>query len=89
MTPVTFPEANAHFGPPPGVADTQVVPIHAYSGVIDRGSMEGAQIIVTAWAPDADELARLNAGARIFLTFIGGLPPHMITTDFRQAIAPK
>ncbi len=48
-----------------------------------------AKIIVTAWAPDADELARLNAGAPIFLTFIGGLPPHMITTDFRQAIAPK
>lgn len=89
MKPVTFPEANAHFGPPPGIAESQVVPIHAYTGVVDRGSMEGSPLTVTAWKPTAEELAVLNEGAPIFLTFIGGLPPHMATVDFQQAILPQ
>jgi hypothetical protein len=46
-------------------------------------------MVVVAWKPTAEELAALNAGAPVFLTTLGGLPPHFITTDFAAATTPS
>jgi hypothetical protein len=89
MTPVDFPEANCHPGPPKGYAESQVATISAYAGQIERGSMEGAPIIVTAWRPSPEELAMLNEGHPIFVSFIsGGLPPHFLSVHFECATHP-
>lgn len=82
MKPADFPESNRKFGPPPGMSESQVQTIDAYMGKIDRGPLEGAEMVVTAWQPDADDLARLNAGGVVYLSFIGGLPPHCAATQF-------
>ena len=89
MNPVKFPEANCRFSAPADMAESQVMTIHAYRGVVARGSVEGSAIVVTAWRPTPEELAVLNAGHPLYLSFLGGgLPPHFPTVNFQQAIAP-
>lgn len=88
MTPITFPEANASFKAPSDLHENQVATIMAYFGPIPGGSMDGEKMVVVAWKPSPDELAALNSGAPVFLTTLGGLPPHFITTDFASATNP-
>lgn len=88
MTPVDFPECNRVFGAPNDLTESQVAAIPAYTGQIEGGSLDGVPIVVTAWKPDERELALLNAGHPIFLSFLGGLPPHMPTMHFHAATHP-
>ncbi len=89
MTPTHFPQVNVKFKAPSDLADSQCLAIPAWRGSVNGGSVDGVPCIVTAWKPDADELARINAGEPIFLTFCGeGLPPHMVSTDFHTATHP-
>lgn len=89
MTPIQFPEANATFAPPPDLDESQCMTIHAYVGETQGGTVDGANMVVTAWKPSEHELEMLNAGAPVYLTVLGGLPPHMITTSFAQATNPR
>lgn len=82
MTPQRFAEANSMFGPPPGMAESQVQTIHAFCGQLGKGSCDGAAIVVTAWKPDEAELKALQAGGMVFFSCLGGLPPHFLCTDF-------
>ena len=88
MNPINFPEANARFGPPAGVAESQVMTIHAFAGKVAGGSNDGETVVVTAWLPTPEELAVLNSGKPLFISFLGGLPPHFPTVDFQQATHP-
>jgi hypothetical protein len=88
MTPTTFPEANASYGPPPDLTEAQCMTIPAYHGEAKSGSVDGVRIVVVAWQPSAEELQQLAAGKPIFISMIGGLAPHFLTTDFQQAIHP-
>ena len=88
MKAVRFPQATTFFGPPPGLSESQVKMIPAFIGTVQRGSMEGSAMVITAWKPSPDDLARLNQGDPIFLTFLGSLPPHMVSTDFDIASQP-
>lgn len=41
---------------------------------------EGTHVMVTAWFPTPDEIARINAGAPVHLRIVGtGHPPVMLT----------
>lgn len=86
MTPYKFQEANQKFGPPDGFTESQVVPVDAFVGEAKQGCLDGSKIVVTAWMPTPEERERLCLGAPIFLTFIGGLPPHAVSVSFEQAI---
>lgn len=88
MIPVAFPEANSTFGPPEGVAESQVATVPAFTGEVKGGSMDGAPLVVTAWQPTAEELEELIQGGKLYLTVLGGLPPHCITTSFAAATHP-
>lgn len=89
MTPIIFHQANTQFKPPPDLHESQCMTIHAYRGQVISGSVDGAMIVVVAWKPNTFELAELVAGKPIFLSCIGGLPPHFLTTDFEAAIRPS
>jgi len=87
MTPIKFPEANATFNPPPdmkGLCES----VTAYCGHVEGGTNDGAKICVTAWRPTLQEIEAMRRGQPIFVSFIGGLPPHFVTTDFQQSIHP-
>jgi hypothetical protein len=88
MIPVSFPEANCKFGPPPDLAESQCMTIHAYRGKVVGGSVDGSDIVVVAWKPGADELKQLVAGKPVLLSMTGGLVPHFLTTNFNQATHP-
>jgi hypothetical protein len=88
MSPTDFPECNARFGPPSEMAESQVMTISAYIGESKQGSVDGSRLAVTAWKPSAEEITDIINGNPVFLTCMGGLPPHFITTRFEQAINP-
>lgn len=88
MNAIHFPEANTKFGPPPDLDESQCRTIPAFVGKVERGAVEGAPIVVVAWQPDAAELAAIAAGKPIFISMIGGLAPHFLTTDFTTATLP-
>lgn len=87
MIATNFPEAFVDFVAPPGMSEEQVKTIKAWSGRIHGGSCDGSIATVTAWRPTDVELARLNEGGCVFLTVLGGLPPHCLTTSFEEATA--
>ena len=89
MTPIKFKEANTQFGPPPDLTESQCQSIPAYVGKISGGSIDGSQVVVVAWKPSPDELIDLNAGIPVYLAMIGGLAPHLLTTNFESAIKPQ
>lgn len=89
MIPVQFPEANCKFTAPPGLDESQVVTVPAYNGQVKGGSMDGVRCVVVAWKPNVIDLERLNAGGVVFLSVLGGLPPHMLTTNFQESTKPQ
>lgn len=88
MTPIEFEECNAVFRPPPDLVESQCMTIHAYKGEVKSGSVDGVPIVVVAWIPCGEELKRLQQGDPLFITFIGGLPPHYPSTTFHEATHP-
>lgn len=87
MQPINFPEANATFGPPKDM-EGRCDNIKAFCGHVEGGSNDGQKIVVTAWKPNTAEMEQLKRGQPIFISFVGGLPPHFVTTTFNQAIHP-
>jgi hypothetical protein len=88
MTPANFKEANSKFTPPPGFDESQVATVPAYIGQVNGGSVDGCSMAVVAWLPSPDELSDILAGKPIFLTVLGGLPPHFLSTSFQSATRP-
>ena len=88
MTPQSFPQVNTHFGPPLDMSDEQVATIPAFRGQIQSGSCTGHNVVVVAWRPSEYELAEMKAGKPVFISMLGGLAPHFLTTDFTAALNP-
>jgi len=86
MSPVNFPKSNSTFGPPPDLTEQQVNTVHAFTGVVDGGSLDGMPMVVVAWKPDEQDLEILKRGGAIYLAVMGGLPPHVLTTEFPTRI---
>ncbi len=81
MIPCESKEANVLYGPPPGFDEAQVASIPACRYEMVGGPCDGVEMVVVAWSPDAADLKRLNEGSPIFLSIIGGLPPHFLSTS--------
>lgn len=87
MNPTNFPQANAAFRAPDGYDESQVKTVQAFMSELAGGNLDGDKIVVVAWLPSATERLEILAGAPIFLTCIGGLPPHRLSTTFQDATA--
>lgn len=88
MSPIDFPQANARLGPPAELEESQCHTITAYVCDAIGGSCDGTRMVVVAWKPSEEERMKLADGAPIFLTCLGGLLPHFLTTSFDQATNP-
>lgn len=86
MKAVDFPQSNTVFGPPPDLTKEQCNSIPAFLGICVGGSCDGSKMVVVAHQPTAEDIARILAGEPIFLTCMGGLPPHLMTTSFAEAV---
>ena len=87
MNAINFPEANKNLGAPTGLDESQVKTIPAFFGQITGGNLDGLNMIVVAWKPSLREIEELKNGGSVFLTVIGGLPPHFISTSFKEAVS--
>lgn len=72
MTAVDFPQAN-------------VKTIPSFRAKIGGGRFDDGELIVVAWRPSIDDLDRLIKGEMVYLTAFGGLPPHFVSTTFKEA----
>lgn len=88
MHPAEFPESNTVFGPPADLDESQCSRLHAYVGQVRGGCVDGKEIVVVAWQPSPQEILQIAAGQPIFLSFIGGLPPHFPAMSFHEATHP-
>lgn len=88
MLPVDFPESNARYGPPSDLAESQCRTVPAYMGTVAGGSVDGEEVSVVAWKPSKDEISSILSGSAIFVSVLGQMPPHFLTTTFDEAIHP-
>ena len=88
MSPTRFPQANVAFKHPEGLDESQVRTVMAHTAPVVGGSVDGETMVVVAWQPDPMDIVRIQAGLPIFLTVLGGLPPHFLSTDFDTATHP-
>lgn len=85
MTAAEFPESNAKHGPPVGLDEAHVKTIPSFKGQIVGGVHDGSEMVVVAWRPSAEDLAKLNAGGLVYLSMMGGLCVHFLSTSFKEA----
>lgn len=86
MKPATPPVSSTVFKAPNSLDESQVHAIAAYKNVIPPGSnLDGAAFVTVAWRPTPEELIELNNGGLVYITTIGGLLPHFVTTSFSVA----
>lgn len=85
MNPANFPEANCQFKAPSDLDESQVFTIPAYKGTAHGGNLDGSNFVGVAWLPTPEEIEQLRNGQPIYLSMLGGLAPHFVTTDFKQA----
>ena len=88
MNPIEFKGQNRQLVAPADLTETQVRTIPGYVATIEGGSLDGELVVVVAWQPTTLELADIVSGKPIYLSCIGGLPPHFLTTNFEQATKP-
>lgn len=82
MQPVTFPQANTTFRPPSELDASQCKTIPAFVGKMG-GNLDGLSSVVVAWELTDEDIETLKNGDRlIYLTCLGGLPPHMLSVGF-------
>lgn len=86
MELIDFPETNAIFSPPKDLS--QCLPVRAFLGNAAGGSLDGMEIIVVAWKPTQLERQAIYDGAPVYLSVLGGLPAHFLTTNFEEATHP-
>ena len=87
MKAAKFPEANCVFLRPPDLDSSQCFDIPAFCGEQNKGTLDGSVFVVVVWMPTEKELQQLNSGSAVYLTMLGGLAPHFITTSFSEAIS--
>lgn len=88
MSPYHFHQCNTTFGPPSDLAESQCHSIPAYLGQVKGGSVDGSTIVIVAWQPSDEQRYAIAQGGPIFLSMIGGLAPHFLSTNFAEANNP-
>lgn len=89
MIPANFRETNALFGPPDGMEESQVQKIPAYVGETKQGSLDGSQVVVVCWQMSDRERQLITEGGPVYISFLGGMPPHYPSTSFEEASHPS
>ncbi|MDN8612775.1 hypothetical protein [Variovorax ginsengisoli] len=79
MRPTQHPSNTRVLGAPKGW-DQSELPCGALA--ITDVAVEGVRHVVSFWRPDADDLAKLNAGGTVALWIVGAtMPPASLTVE--------
>lgn len=85
MIPQEFEQSNVILGPPKGLNETHVKSLPMFRGETKQGPFEGGEFFVSVWKPTPLELEQLVEGGFVYLTMLGNVPPHVLTTSFEAA----
>lgn len=85
MIPTTFPQANGNHGAPKDVNEDNVRRMPSFTGNIQGGPFDGSQMVIVAWKPTLADLVNLNNGGCVFVSVIGQLSPHYVSSTFEEA----
>ena len=88
MIPAPFPQSNISVVAPNDLDESQCMTIPGYHGRVKGGNLDGATILVVAWQPTEQEIELIKAGGPIYLSFVGGIPPHFPSMSFEEATNP-
>jgi hypothetical protein len=72
VIPARIPNATHRLGAPKGWDESRDGPCFGLDVIIQDGRA------TSCWEPTPEELERLQAGAKIYLTIVGGQPPVML-----------
>ena len=89
MNPIKHPSNNARLTPPPGITEEQCVTLHI-TRVSHQHPTQPDKLmagVISYWQPSPEELAALNAGNPLFLSFWGATHPPVAVGV--EAIAPE
>lgn len=84
MIPSDFDESNMTFRSPEDL-EGSCLEIKGYVGEVQGGIFDGSPQMIVAWMPTEEEFDLINEGCPIFLSVIGGLPPHRLCVSFEEA----
>lgn len=88
MNPTHFPQSNINYVAPADLEESQCATVAGYQGKVTGGSIDGSPISVVAWTPTPREVELIKEGKPIFITFVGGIPPHYPSMSFEEATQP-
>lgn len=77
MQPIKHHSSNDVLGPPPGVSPDLCVPLPITRVIYDHpwDSSKSMPGVVSYWRPTPEQIALLNAGSPVFLSFWGSTHP--------------
>ena len=85
MIPVSFPQANSKFGSPKELQGS-CWEIEGFCREVVGGIWDGTPQVIVAWKPSMEEIRKMLQGNPIFLSVMGGLPPHRLAVDFDELL---
>jgi hypothetical protein len=89
MNPIKFDECNTFFGPNTEMEDVKCEITPAWVGDAEGGSLDGLRMAVCAYKLDEHELKEILEGGYIYVTMVGGLSMHYMSTNFHDATHPS
>jgi hypothetical protein len=91
MMPLEFAGTNVTFLIPDDLASnrTKARAIRGRVFQVGPGPLDGLAVAVVAYKPSALDVSRFLAGEPIYISFLGGVAPHYLSTTLEEAINPS
>jgi hypothetical protein len=91
MMPLEFKGTNVTFMIPNDLArnQTKARPIRGRILQVSTGPLDGLAVAIVAYKPNSLEISRLLAGEPVYISFLGGVAPHYVSTTLEEALNPS
>lgn len=91
VMPLEFKGTNVTFQLPSDLSNskTKARPIRGKIIQMNKGPLDGLAVAVVAYKPSPLDVSRILAGEPIYISFLGGVAPHYLSTALEEAISPS
>ena len=91
MMPLEFKGTNVTFQLPADLSGqkTKARAIRGRILQLNKGPLDGLAVAVVAYKPSPLDISRILAGQPIYISFLGGVAPHYLSTALEEALNPS
>ena len=91
MMPLEFQGTNITFQLPADLSGqkTKARAIRGRILQLNKGPLDGLAVAVVAYKPSPLDISRILAGQPIYISFLGGVAPHYLSTALEEALNPS